>query len=63
MKASLTIDRLKDQSETKILKVSYHSTSEGETKQVFKLVADPSVQYSIRERQTNVRRAIQFVET
>lgn len=63
LRASLTIDRLKDQSETKILKVNYHSTSEAETKQVLKLVADTYIKYSLRERQTNVRRAIQFVDT
>jgi polysaccharide biosynthesis transport protein len=63
LRASLTIDRLKDQSETKILKVNYHSTSEGETKQVLKLVSDTYIQYSLRERQTNVRRAIKFVDT
>jgi polysaccharide biosynthesis transport protein len=63
LRQSLTIDRLKDQSETKILKVNYRSTSEAETQQVLKLVSDTYIQYSLRERQTNVRRAIQFVDT
>ncbi len=63
LRQSLTIDRLKAQSETKILQVNYRSTSEAETKQVLKLVSDTYIQYSLRERQTNVRRAIQFVDT
>ncbi|AFY96778.1 GumC family protein [Chamaesiphon minutus] len=62
LKASLTIGRLKDTTETKILEVRYASRSENETKQVLNLVSNAYIQYSLSERQTNVRRAIKFVD-
>ena len=63
LKSSLSISRLKDTAETKILEVRYSSRSANETKQVMNLVADAYIQYSLRERQTNVRRAVQFVDS
>ncbi|WP_309739459.1 Wzz/FepE/Etk N-terminal domain-containing protein [Chamaesiphon sp. OTE_20_metabat_361] len=62
LRKSLTINRLKDQSETKILEVHYRSGSAKETKRVMNLLSDAYIQYSLRERQTNVRRALQFVD-
>ena len=62
LRKSLTINRLKDQSETKILEVHYHSTSASETKRVMSLLSDAYIQYSLKERKTNVRRALQFVD-
>jgi polysaccharide biosynthesis transport protein len=62
LKTSLSIGRLKETSETKILEVRYASRSEKETKQVLTLVSTAYVQYSLSERQTNVRRAIKFVD-
>ena len=63
LKSSLSISRIKDTAETKILEVRYSSRSANETKQVMNLVADAYIQYSLRERQTNVRRAVQFVDS
>ncbi len=63
LKKSLTISRLKEQSETKILEIHYRSDSENETGQILNLVAHTYVQYSLSERQTNVRRAVQFVDS
>lgn len=63
LRSALKIDRLKEQAETKILEVHYRSASEAETKKVIDLIADAYVQYSLSERKTNVRRAIQFVDT
>jgi succinoglycan biosynthesis transport protein ExoP len=62
LKNSLSINRLKESSETKILEVRYRSSSASETKQVMNLVSKAYIQYSISERQSNVRRAIQFVD-
>jgi polysaccharide biosynthesis transport protein len=62
LKNSLGINRLKESSDTKILEVRYRSNSASEAKQVLDLVASAYVQYSISERQSNVRRAIQFVD-
>ena len=63
LKSSLSISRIKDTAETKILEVRYSSRSANETKQVMNLVADAYIQYSLSERQTNVRRAVQFVDS
>ncbi len=63
LKASLRISRLKESSDTKILEVQYRSGSAKEAKQVLDLVADAYIQYSLSERQTNVRRAVQFVDS
>ena len=63
LKSSLSINRIKDTAETKILEVRYSSRSANETKQVMNLVADAYIQYSLSERQTNVRRAIKFVDS
>jgi len=63
LKSSLSISRTKDTAETKILEVRYSSQSANETKQVMNLVADAYIQYSLSERQTNVRRAVQFVDS
>ena len=63
LKSSLSISRTKDTAETKILEVRYSSRSANETKQVMNLVADAYIQYSLSERQTNVRRAVQFVDS
>jgi polysaccharide biosynthesis transport protein len=62
LRSSLKIDRLKEQAETKILQVHYRSASETETKKTIDLIANAYVQYSLSERKTNVRRAIQFVD-
>jgi polysaccharide biosynthesis transport protein len=62
LRKSLTINRLKDQSETKILEVHYRSASAPETKRVMNLLSDAYIQYSLKERRTNVRRALQFVD-
>ncbi|PSB59252.1 GumC family protein, partial [Chamaesiphon polymorphus] len=62
LRSSLKIDRLREQAETKILQVHYRSASESQTKQVIDLIANAYVRYSLSERQTNVRRAIQFVD-
>ena len=63
LKSSLSISRTKDTAETKILEVRYSSRSDDETKQVMNLLADAYIQYSLSERQTNVRRAVQFVDS
>jgi len=63
LRSSLNISRVKDTTETKILEVRYSSRSASETKQVMNLVADAYIQYSLSERQTNVRRAVQFVDS
>jgi polysaccharide biosynthesis transport protein len=63
LKKSLTINRLKESTETKILEVSYRTSSASETKQVIDLVSHAYMQYSLNERQTNVRRAVQFVDS
>jgi polysaccharide biosynthesis transport protein len=62
LKNSLTIGRLKDSAETKILEVYYRSASKIETQQVLDLVSRAYIKYSLSERQTNVRRAVQFVD-
>ncbi len=63
LRESLTISRIKEQSETKILEVRYHSASPAETEQVLKLVSSAYIKYSLSERQTNVRRAVNFVDS
>jgi polysaccharide biosynthesis transport protein len=63
LKSSLTINRFKEQSETKMLEVRYISRSSSETKQVINLVSQAYIKYSLSERQTNVRRAVQFVDS
>ncbi len=63
LKGALTIARFKEQSDTKILEVKYVSRTSNETKQVMNLVSRAYIQYSLTERQTNVRRAIQFVDS
>jgi polysaccharide biosynthesis transport protein len=63
LKSSLTINRFKEQSETKMLEVRYVSRSSSETKQVINLVSQAYIKYSLSERQTNVRRAVQFVDS
>jgi polysaccharide biosynthesis transport protein len=63
LKNSLSISRLKDAADTKILEVQYRSGSERETTKVLNLVSRAYVQYSFSERQTNVRRAVQFVDS
>lgn len=57
----LKIARQKDPAETKILEVQYHSASSQEVDQVIKLLSQAYIRYSLTERQTNVRRAVQFV--
>jgi polysaccharide biosynthesis transport protein len=63
LKKSLVITRLKEQAETKILDVKYSSLSLSETKQVADLISKAYIKYSLTERETNVRRAIQFVDS
>lgn len=63
LRESLTISRIKEQSETKILEVHYRSASLAEAKQVMNLVSSAYIKYSLSERQTNVRRAINFVDS
>jgi polysaccharide biosynthesis transport protein len=63
LKKSLTISRIKESTETKILEVSYRNSSAKETKQVIDLVSYTYMKYSLNERQLNVRRAIQFVDS
>jgi polysaccharide biosynthesis transport protein len=63
LKKSLTVSRLKEAADTKILEVHYRSTSANETKQVLKLISHEYVNYSLSERKTNVRRAVQFVDS
>jgi polysaccharide biosynthesis transport protein len=63
LRGALTVGRFKEQAETKILEVKYVSGKLNETKQVMNLVSRAYIQYSLTERQTNVRRAIQFVDS
>ena len=63
LRDALKIARQKEPAETKILEVRYRSASEKEANQVLNLVANAYIQYSLSERQTNVRRAVKFVET
>ncbi len=63
LRGSIAIARQKEPAETKILEVRYKSRSESEAKQVLNLVSNAYIQYSLSERQTNVRRAVKFVET
>jgi polysaccharide biosynthesis transport protein len=58
----LKVSRQKEPAETKILEVQYHSTSGPEVDQVIKLLSQAYIRYSLTERQTNVRRAVQFVD-
>jgi polysaccharide biosynthesis transport protein len=62
LKNSLSITRLKDPAETKILEVIYKSGSSQETTQIINLVSQSYIRYSLKERQTNLRRAIQFLD-
>jgi polysaccharide biosynthesis transport protein len=62
LRGSLNITRLKDPAETKILDVRYKSGSLQETTQVINLVSQTYIRYSLKERQTNLRRAIQFLD-
>jgi polysaccharide biosynthesis transport protein len=63
LRSALTVSRFKEQSDTKILEVKYLSRTSNETKQVMNLVSRAYIQYSLTERQTNVRRAMQFVDS
>jgi polysaccharide biosynthesis transport protein len=63
LKKALAINRFKEQSDTKILEVRYLSRSSSETKQAIDLISRAYIQYSLNERQTNVSRAIQFVDS
>jgi polysaccharide biosynthesis transport protein len=63
LRGALTVGRFKEQSDTKILEVKYVSRTSNETKQVMNLVSRAYIQYSLTERQTNVRRAMQFVDS
>jgi polysaccharide biosynthesis transport protein len=63
LRDSLKIGRQKDPAETKILEVRYRAAAESEAKQVLNLVSTAYIQYSLSERQTNVRRAVKFVDT
>jgi polysaccharide biosynthesis transport protein len=63
LRKALTVNRFKEQSDTKILEVKYVSGTSNETKQVINLVSRAYIQYSLSERQTNVRRAVQFVDS
>jgi polysaccharide biosynthesis transport protein len=63
LRGALTVNRFKEQSDTKILEVKYVSKTSNETKQVMNLVSRAYIQYSLTERQTNVRRAMQFVDS
>ena len=63
LRDTLKIARQKDPAETKILAVSYRAASESEAQQVLNLVSNAYIQYSLSERQTNVRRAVKFVDT
>jgi polysaccharide biosynthesis transport protein len=63
LKDALKVARFKEQAETKILEVKYVSGTSNETKQVMNLVSRAYIQYSLTERQTNVRRAMQFVDS
>ncbi len=62
LRKSLKINRLKDQSETKILEIYYQSASNSETKKVINLLSNAYIQYSLSERKTNVSRALQFLD-
>jgi polysaccharide biosynthesis transport protein len=55
---SLTIERLK---ETKILEVGYQSENAAEVTAVLNQLADDYIDYSIEQRQTNLRQGIKFV--
>jgi polysaccharide biosynthesis transport protein len=63
LRGALVVNRFKEQSDTKILEVKYVSRTPDETKQVMNLVSRAYIQYSLTERQTNVRRAMQFVDS
>jgi polysaccharide biosynthesis transport protein len=63
LKNSLSISRFKDPTETKILEVRYRTASAIETKQTINLVSHAYMQYSLNERQMNMRRAVQFVDS
>lgn len=62
LRDSLSIARLKDPAETKILEVRYKSGSLQEATQIINLVSQTYIRYSLKERQTNLRRAIQFLD-
>jgi polysaccharide biosynthesis transport protein len=63
LRGALKVSRFKEQSETKILETKYVSSTASETKQVINLLSRAYIQYSLTERQTNVRRALQFVDS
>ncbi|HEY9828305.1 MAG TPA: Wzz/FepE/Etk N-terminal domain-containing protein, partial [Stenomitos sp.] len=62
LKGGLVITRFKDPEITKILDVNYQSAVSREAEQVINLVAQTYIRYSLNERQTNVRRAVQFLD-
>lgn len=63
VKNSLTISRLREAEETKILEVKYSGVSASETQEVMDLISSAYIQYSLSKRQTNLSRAIQFVDS
>ena len=63
LRSSLKISRQKEPAETKILEVRYRTNSNNEAEQVLNFVSNAYVRYSLSERQTNVSRAVKFVET
>lgn len=63
LKSSLDISRIKEPTETKILQVNYRSASSSEAQQVVNIVSQAYIHYSLNERQTNVRRAISFLDS
>lgn len=62
LKDSLVISRLVAPQETKILDIRYKSKSLNKSKQIINLVSQAYINYSLKARQTNVLRAIQFLD-
>jgi polysaccharide biosynthesis transport protein len=63
LKDSLIISRFKDPAETKILEVRYRTASANESKETINLISRAYMQYSVTERQMNMRRAVHFVDS
>ncbi len=61
---SLTIERVTDDAstETKILSITYNAANAEEATKITNVVSKQYINYSVSERQTNLSRAIQFVD-
>ncbi len=60
---ALTIERIKNPEDTKVLQISYLSDSAEQTEQIINSLSEIYLNYSYNERVTNTRRAVRFIES